>query len=63
MASLSFLSAKMRVMCYERYPRFHTFWGPERQSDQLSISQHRVPGHAGQSAPQAAREEEEELGK
>lgn len=27
-------------MCYERYPRFHTFWGPERWSDQLSISQH-----------------------
>lgn len=30
----------MRVMCYERYPRFHTFWGPWRWSDQLSISQH-----------------------
>ena len=30
----------MRVMCYERYPRFHTSWGPERWSDQLSISQH-----------------------
>lgn len=27
-------------MCYERYPRFHTSWGPERWSDQLSISQH-----------------------
>lgn len=36
--SLSFF-AKMRVMCYERYPRFRTFWGPERWSDQLSVSQ------------------------
>lgn len=34
------LFAKMRVMCYERYPRFHTFWGPWRWRDQLSISQH-----------------------
>lgn len=31
---------KMRVMFYERYSRFHTFWGPWRWSDQLSISQH-----------------------
>lgn len=35
------LFAKMRVMCYERYPRFHTFWGLlEMERPAVHITEH-----------------------